>query len=57
MYNEGYTQEQMQEFVKKLLDGWDITQEQIIDALVTARFEELRLKKRLDGVFDALKWY
>ena len=57
MYNGGYTQEQMQDFVKNLLEGWNITQEQIIDALVTSRFEELTLKKRLDGVMDALKWY
>lgn len=55
LYDGGYTQEQMQHFVEILLETGVITQEQIIDALVTSRFEELTLKKRLDGVLDALK--
>lgn len=57
MYNEGYTERQMQEFVKENLNDWTVTIDDVVEALVKSRFEELTLKKRLDGVIDALKWY
>lgn len=55
MYNDGYTQEQMQDFVKKALNDGNTTLDEIIEALVTSRFEELTLRKRVDGVIGALK--
>lgn len=57
LYNEGYTQEQMQDLVKWGFEegNWDI--EELIEALVDSRFEELRTKKKLAKIEDAFHWF
>lgn len=55
MFNGGYTQEQMQEYVKSALNDEKISIDEIIDALVTSRFNELVLTRKMDAVTEALK--
>ena len=57
MFKNWYTQEQMQEFVKWAFDRWEVTLNEIVEALVDSRFNELVLNKRLDAVVEALRSY
>ena len=55
MFNNGHTQEQMQEFVKQAFDRWEVTLDEIVEALVDSRFEELVLSRKIEKVVDALR--
>jgi hypothetical protein len=55
MFNGGYTQEQMQEFIKTAFEDEKLSIDEIIDALVTSRFNELVLTRKIDAVTEALK--
>lgn len=55
MFNAGYTHEQMQEFVKQAFDRWEVTLDEIVEALVDSRWYELVLNNRINAVVDALK--
>ena len=57
MFKNGYTQEQMQEFVLQAFDRWEVDLNEIVEALVDSRFNELVLNKRLDAVVEALRSY
>lgn len=55
MFKDGYTHEQMQEFVKQAFDRWEVTFDEIVEALVDSRWHELVLCNRIDAVVEALK--
>lgn len=55
MFNNGYSQEQMQEFVKQALENESLTLDDIIEALVTSRFEELVLNWKINDIVNVLK--
>lgn len=55
MFRDGYTQEQMQEFVKQAFDRWEVTLDEIVEALVDSRWYELVLNNRINAVVEALK--
>ena len=55
MFNNGHTHEQMQEFVKQAFDRWDVTLDEIVEALVDSRWYELVLNNRINAVVEALK--
>lgn len=55
MFRDGYTHEQMQEFVKQAFDRWEVTLDEIVEALVDSRWYELVLNNRINAVVEALK--
>ena len=55
MFKDGYTHEQMQEFVKQAFDRWEVTLDEIVEALVDSRWYELVLNNRINAVVEALK--
>ena len=55
MFKNWYTQEQMQDFVKWAFDRWEVTLDEIVEALVDSRFEELVLSRKIEKVVDALR--
>ena len=55
MFKNGYTQEQMQEFVKQAFDRWEVDLNEIVEALVDSRWYELVLNNRINAVVEALK--
>lgn len=55
MFNNGHTHEQMQEFVKQAFDRWDVTLDEIVEAFVDSRWDELVLNNRINAVVEALK--
>ena len=55
MFKNWYTQEQMQEFVKWAFDRWEVDLNEIVEALVDSRFEELVLSRKIEKVVDALR--
>lgn len=55
MFNGGYTHGQMQEFVKQAFDRWDVTFDEIVEAFVDSRRDELVLNNRINAVVEALK--
>lgn len=47
MFEDGYTAEQMEEAVKKWFEEWDVTINDIIEALVHSAWNDTLFKKKL----------
>ena len=56
LYEWGYTEEQMEEAVKKMFADGDITFDDIVEALVKSRWNDITFERRLNDIESVLKW-
>lgn len=56
MYEDGHTTEQMIEKVKRMWLDWEVSVDDIIEALVVSRWNDIMFKKRILEVKEILKF-
>lgn len=56
MYEGGYTEEQMEEAVKKMFTDGEITFDDIVAWLVMSRWNDITFERRLNDIESVLKW-